>query len=291
MRSPLRADETTQNREHSNTFARGRGAQGTARPTFIAFDPGEGGPFARTAPFWLSAFGRNLLLAIAFLVASLAWGEDEMEVGRNASGQLVVQIEFEQPLVLPVSVFPGISGYATGEVGLHSALFDDPGNDFFQLSPAADFRFILLAKDSGIEVWNDTGSSYMNVGESFYIGPPPFDTHPVWNITTGTPTNAYSLTLKLHDVNAVYPDSASFVLSFTPIAPAQLKIKDNGDNTVSVFLEGSPRAEYAVQVATTLAGGGDWVGVATNTTSSDGTWTFIETKAGHISRYFRSVNR
>src|SRR2546430_11514225 len=71
-----------------------------------------------------TAFGRKLLAATVVLsIASLAWAEDEIEVGRNASGQFVLQIEFEQPLILPVSVFPGIPGYATGAVGLHSAIF------------------------------------------------------------------------------------------------------------------------------------------------------------------------
>jgi hypothetical protein len=34
---------------------------------------------------------------------------------------------------------------------------------------------------------------------------PPFDTHPIWNIANGTPGNTYSVTLKLKDVNDIYP--------------------------------------------------------------------------------------
>lgn len=162
------------------------------------------------------SLGSIVCLVIATFIASRALAEDEILVGRTAVGQLKVDVGFMQPLELPASVFPGISGYATGELGLHSTLFDDPANDFFQLSPAADFRFILLAKDPGMEVWNDTGSGYLGIGESFYIGPAPFDTHPVWNLVTGTAGNVYSLTLLLHDLNGVYPDSAPFTLSFTP---------------------------------------------------------------------------
>jgi hypothetical protein len=145
-----------------------------------------------------------------------ASAEEEILAGRSAAGQLKVNIDFIQPLVLEASVFPGISGYATGELGFHSTILDDAANDFFQLSTAADFRFILLAKDPGMEVWNDTGSGYMNTNDVFFIGPAPFDTHPIWNIVNGTPGNSYSLTLKLHDMNGVYPDSGPFVLSFTP---------------------------------------------------------------------------
>jgi hypothetical protein len=163
---------------------------------------------------------RNIVcLTLATVVAlwvSQALAE-EILVGRSVAGQLKVDIEFLQPFQLEVSVFPGISGYATGEMGVHSTILDDPTNDFFQLSTPGDFRFVLLAKDPGMEVWNDTGSGYMGIGESFFIGQAPFDTHPVWNIVNGTPGNAYSLTLKLHDLNGIYSDSAPFVLSFTPI--------------------------------------------------------------------------
>ena len=155
------------------------------------------------------------------LMLFIAWPvlaeEQEVLAGRSAAGLLKVNVEFTPPLELEASIFPGISGYATGEVGVHSTILDDAASDFYQLSTAADFRFILLAKDPGMEVWNDTGSGYMATNDAFNIGPPPFDSHPIWNLVNGTPGHAYSLTLKLHDVNGVYADSAPFVLSFTPL--------------------------------------------------------------------------
>ena len=159
-------------------------------------------------------------LTVAIFVSlggSLAFAEEEIMVGRSAAGQLKVQLDFIQPLPLEASIFPGISGYATGEVGVHSTSLDDPTNDFFQLSTAGDFRFVLLAKDPGMEVWNDTGSGYLGINGAFFIGPAPFDTHPIWNIVNGTPGNAYSLTLKLSDLNGVHLESAPFALSFTPV--------------------------------------------------------------------------
>jgi len=138
-------------------------------------------------------------------------------VGRSAAGELKIDSDFDQPVVLPVSIFPGIAGYATGELALHSTILDDPTNDFFQLSTAANFRLVLLAKDPGMEVLNDTGSGYLGTNETLIVGAAPFDAHPIWNLVSGTPNNAYSLTLKLRDLNGVYPDSEPFVLSFTPI--------------------------------------------------------------------------
>src|SRR5690348_14644712 len=103
--------------------------------------------------------GRPLILfqlaLTAAVIATSARGEDEIVVGRSAANQLKVEIGFDQPLALPASVFPGISGYATGELGLHSNILNDTNNDFLPLSTAADFRFILVAKDPGMEVWND----------------------------------------------------------------------------------------------------------------------------------------
>lgn len=148
---------------------------------------------------------------------ALAHEEVEILVGRSAAGELKADSDYAQPVELPVSIFPGISGYVTGELAFHSTILDDPTNDFFQLSTAADFRFVLLTKDPGVEVWNDTGNGFMGTNDMFFIGPAPFDTHPIWNIVNGTPGNAYSLTLKLRDLNGIYPDSAPFVLSFTPI--------------------------------------------------------------------------
>jgi hypothetical protein len=156
-----------------------------------------------------------------WVLLSLGQGraEDEIEFGHNAAGQLKAEIGFEPPLGLPVSVFPGIPGYATGEVGFHSTVLDDPTNDFYQLSSAAEFRLILLAKDTGMEVLNDHGSAYMQVGDTFFVGTAPFDTHPLWNLVNGKPGNSYSLTFKIHDVNGVYTDSDPFKLSFTAAPP------------------------------------------------------------------------
>jgi hypothetical protein len=155
--------------------------------------------------------------ALAGLSPALAHEEQVLSVGRNAAGEVIVDSDFPQPVELPLSIFPGISGYAFGELAFHSTILDEPDEDFFQLSTAADFRFVLLAKDPGIEVWNDTGSGYMATNATFFIGSAPFDSHPIWNIVNGVPGNSYSLTLKLRDVNGVYPDSEPFVLSFMPV--------------------------------------------------------------------------
>lgn len=166
----------------------------------------------------------GLPLAAALWITKAAAHEEAIEVGHNSAGKIVVRLDFPQPIELAPSVFPGISGYATGEFGIHSVVADDPAENIFQFVPEADFRFVLLNKDPGMEVWNDSGSAFMGIGDSFYVGVAPFDTHPVWNLVDGTNDGSHSLSLKIRDLKGVYLESDAFELSFTPLSPVRLEI-------------------------------------------------------------------
>ena len=68
---------------------------------------------------------RNLAGWVIAIIALPVWAhEAEFLAGRNAAGQLKVHVHFDQPLELEPSIFPGITGYATGLLGLHSAELD-----------------------------------------------------------------------------------------------------------------------------------------------------------------------
>lgn len=237
---------------------------------------------------------RLLLFTFLCFIAPTAFahiGEATINVGRNGSGLIKVELAYQQPLVLHPSIFPGISGYATSFLGVHSIFFDDPFNDFYQPSTAADFSFILLSKDPGMEVWNDHGGAFMTNGESFQIGHPVFDTHPIWNLVSGVPGSNYSLTIKFHDATGIYPDTDPIVLSFTPIAPAQLSIQDNGDDTITVNFIGSPQEQYVVQTSTNLGPAAIWSDISTNISDVDGFWSYTTPKSDAPSRFFRAVAR
>jgi hypothetical protein len=226
-----------------------------------------------------------LIAALGASVALRASAEEEMHVGRTAAGQLKVEVGLAQPLPLPASVYPGITGYATGDVGLHSIVFDDPDSDFYQLSTATDFRLILLAKDPGMEVWNDTGSGYMGIGEFFYVGPPPFDTHPLWNLVSGSPGIAYSLTLAVHDLNGVYPDSAPVVLRFTQaITPVALAIRQTASSEVTLSWP-TKAAGWALESTAAVTAAG-WNPV-TNTVGIVGTNFSLNLNMAEAQQYFR----
>jgi hypothetical protein len=231
---------------------------------------------------------RLLTFAIVF-VGRFARAENEIDVGHSAAGQLKVEISFELPLGLPVSPFPGMPGYATGEVGFHSTAADNPAQDFYQLSTSSDFRLVLQSKDPGMEVWNDHGTAFMTNGESFFVGTAPFDTHPIWNIVSGTPGNSYSLTFIVRDLNGIYSNSAPFTLSFTPVAPALLSIQDNHNNTVTVTFQGTRGLDYVVQVSSTVGPGARWTNISTNNAGDSGTWSLTESTLHRTGRFYRAL--
>src|SRR6185503_15249183 len=96
------------------------------------------------------------------------------------------------------SRFVGIDGYADGIPGFYSLSAEMPDQGLFALDPAADVVLVLIGADEGIGVWNDRGSGLMRPGESFRLGQPFFDSHPVWHLPVAEAGKTYSLELKLH---------------------------------------------------------------------------------------------
>jgi hypothetical protein len=238
----------------------------------------------------IRSIATRIITVFTFCVISVtAVAEDEVDIGCSSANMLKLAAPFEEAIVLRRSPFPGITGYATGEVGVHSAQIEEPTNDFFLLSGSADLRLILVAKDPGIEVWNDHGSAYMEIGETFYVGQPAFDTHPVWNIVSGVPGQNYTITMRIHDVSGTYTDSEPFEITFTPVAPPSVSIALTNSNEASVTVSGSHGTEYILQAANSNAPAAAWQSVATNTTDSEGIWTHIESVNGQTQRFFRAV--
>lgn len=227
------------------------------------------------------------IVVIATCAVSITFAHEEqvLLVGRTGAGELHVHMDFNQPVELPESIFPGISGYAFGELAFHSTILDEPAEDLFQLSTAADFQLILIAKDAGMEVWNDTGSGYMGTNQTYYIGPAPFDNHPLWNIANGTPGNTYSLTLKLRDVNNVYPESDPFVLSFTPIQLVQRIVIQQVDSQHVALLWPSNAVNWELQTSVSITAT-NWVTV-TNVPASVGTNHSVTINTTGQQQFFR----
>jgi hypothetical protein len=211
-------------------------------------------------------------------------GESVLLVAGTADGRLVVSVDLAEPTELAASIFPGIHGFATGELAFHSTLLDEPEENLFQLSPAADFRFVLMAKDPGMEVWNDSGSGYLEVGDSFYLGPSPFDTHPIWNLVTATLGQTYSLTLKVRDLKGIYPETAPLLLSFTPQVPPCVHLASVSSSQVRLWWP-TNSIGWKLSDANSLPAI-DW-NVVTNVPESEGTNFVVHLPVEDSARYFR----
>ena len=118
------------------------------------------------------------------------------------------------PFPLPASRFPGIEGYAEVFPGFSTAIGARAAADFLPVDPAADLVFVLEGADEGLAVWNDHGTATMKAGESFHLGHPPFDSHPVWNLRAGATGGPFALRMKLRDTTGRYADSEVFAPAF-----------------------------------------------------------------------------
>jgi len=137
-------------------------------------------------------------------------------IGRTASGRLKAIIEASQPLALPPSVFPGIPGWATGELGFHSAFADMPDEDLFVLPDTVDIQFVLVSTQPGVRLLNDHGSAWMLPGETFELGIPFFDAHPLFNIPGGHPGRSFGVTIVIRDPSGQFAESEEVTITFAP---------------------------------------------------------------------------
>jgi PEP-CTERM motif len=151
----------------------------------------------------------------AFAPAAAFAHEIVVNVGRSAAGQIKIDADLHHPIPLPVSVFPGISGFAEAEPAFHSTILDDPANDFLQFDPAANFQFVITAQDPGIGIYTPSGPVPLNTPVT--LGPSVFDFHPVWNIPGGAVGATYNITLKIQDTTGMYTESAPLIVPFQAV--------------------------------------------------------------------------
>jgi hypothetical protein len=156
-------------------------------------------------------------LLLALLAAPIqAQAHPEIVVGRDAKGRLAARFDAARTFPLGPSRLVGIAGYADAMPGLNSTFTAKPDEDLLVLDEASDLEFVLLAADPGIQVWNDRGTGPMKVGETFSLGHPPFDSHPVWVAPHGEAGQRYVLRLRLRDRAGRSAESADFTPAFTP---------------------------------------------------------------------------
>jgi len=149
----------------------------------------------------------------------------ELQVGRNNSNQVAMNILGGQPFEIRESELPGFDGFAAVDPGFVSLLEDDPNTGLFLLPQTSFIKFTLLGIDPGLQIWNDTGTAPMNVGETYTVGIPLFHTHPVWHIPSGAPGNVYAAQIQLFDQSGILSPGPIYTLTFAAVPePATISL-------------------------------------------------------------------
>lgn len=156
-------------------------------------------------------------LMLASFWAAPAGRAHELQVGRSESNRIIMHIVGGQPFDLEESPFEGFDGFAASDPGFVALPVDVPADGIFALPETSNLEFELLAADAHIQVWNDTGTAPMVVGERFSMGMPLFHIHPIWHSPDGIPDEAYSLQVRLHDISGQLASSDAYSLLFSPI--------------------------------------------------------------------------
>ncbi len=141
--------------------------------------------------------------------STIALGQHQTEilVGHTSAGQIRVNIEGDVPAELNASVFPGFPGWAEAHPGFESLVIDDPQGDFYVLPETANIQFTFVSSDAEVRLWNINGSAPLTPGQTFLLGNPFFDIHPVWNIVNGRIGQTYTIRLSFQDLSGQFTPS------------------------------------------------------------------------------------
>jgi hypothetical protein len=83
-------------------------------------------------------------------------------------------------------------------------------------------------------------------------------------------------------------NSLAQVVNIVAQRPSALGVQHNGDGTVTIVFAGAAGQEYVVQASSDLSSPA-WENVATNRASEDGHWTFTESTADRLIRWYRAM--
>lgn len=149
-------------------------------------------------------------------VCNVALGH-ELLVSMSANNAIQVELINGPVYELPASEFPEFPGFVDFDPGFVALPVDDPATGRFELPAGSDIEFLLVGADDHIQVWNDTGTAPMNIGDTFSIGVPQFHSHPTWHSPDGTPGEQYNLFIQLRDRNGLVANSPVTTVGFMPV--------------------------------------------------------------------------
>lgn len=130
---------------------------------------------------------RNMTIVMTALLAGAGAAfaqhdhEGDFVVGVDATGQLMVEGDFDEAAFLPPFSDGGINGWLGDDPGFTNLDEDEPDEGFFMLAAGADVYFEFVSADPAFKVY-DPFFALMSPGESFALGGHEFDEHPFWHI-------------------------------------------------------------------------------------------------------------
>lgn len=152
-----------------------------------------------------------------------AWAhEGDVFIGRSLANQLLIDFEQTADIVLP-AVSGIINGWSGDEPGFASLDADDPVEGIYTLDPAAQIVLQVASADPAFKSYTPGFADTLDVpGETWAIGPPPFDTHLIWHIDSDDPAfdplrTSWSFGFFVKDASGTYADSAVTVITFTNV--------------------------------------------------------------------------
>jgi len=179
------------------------------------------------------------LITIAFLAAATPAHagpphEDDIEVGVNALGQIVLILDEESIELPPISGL--LNGFGVDDPGFLSIDAPEPKHGAFPLDPAAIIALEVVSFAPAFKGWTPGFASVFRLpGDQWVIGSAPFDEHPFWHIDSDDPAfdpnqSAWDATFRLVDLRegSAHLPSDPLTITFTPEPSAAAAIAGIG---------------------------------------------------------------
>ncbi len=126
------------------------------------------------------------------LATSIARGGDshghaEFVIGRSATGQLIVEFNFKESVLLP-PIEGLLNGWGADEPGFVSLAKDEPAEGIFTLADGAVVALQVVSFDTAFRgITPGFASVFRNPGDTWVIGEPALDEHGFWHINSDDP--------------------------------------------------------------------------------------------------------
>lgn len=163
------------------------------------------------------------LFLFATTPAAFAEHEGDIIIGRTSAAQLAAEFNTDEAYELPqVALIPG-DGWGGVAPGFEALEADEPAEDFYMLSAAAQIAIELISIDADLMMWDNPPTQVVlqHPGDQWdFPTGNAFHKHGFWLIDDPDFSElgeAFMITFKLIDRGGTYADSNAYTAQFTPV--------------------------------------------------------------------------